>query len=139
MDLKAIGRRIKIAREQKGLTQEALAELVDLTPMHISVIERGFKPTKLETFCRIANVLGVSADTLLQDVIDCSANSVPSELDTLLKDLPAKERRKIYIASKLISMPITKMAKPASKQSKDCLLVFFSHNSTDFDKPLSLL
>lgn len=65
MDLKAIGRRIKIAREQKGLTQEALAELVDLTPMHISVIERGFKPTKLETFCRIANVLGVSADTLL--------------------------------------------------------------------------
>ncbi len=96
MDLKAIGRRIKIAREQKGLTQETLAELVDLTPMHISVIERGFKPTKLETFCRIANVLGVSADTLLQDVIDCSANSVPSELDTLLKDLPAKERRKIY-------------------------------------------
>ena len=51
MDLKAIGRHIKIAREQKGLTQEALAELVDLTPMHISVIERGFKPTKLETFC----------------------------------------------------------------------------------------
>ena len=50
MDLKAIGRRIKIAREQKGLTQEALAELLDLTPMHISVIERGFKPTKLETF-----------------------------------------------------------------------------------------
>ena len=96
MDLKAIGRRIKIAREQKDLTQEALAELVDLTPMHISVIERGFKPTKLETSCRIANVLGVSADTLLQDVIDCSANSVPSELDTLLKDLPAKERRKIY-------------------------------------------
>jgi transcriptional regulator with XRE-family HTH domain len=96
MDLKAIGRRIKIAREQKGLTQEALAELVDLTPMHISVIERGFKPTKLETFCRIANVLGVSADTLLQDVIDCSAASVPSELDDLLKDLPIKERRKIY-------------------------------------------
>ena len=96
MDLKAIGRRIKIAREQKGLTQEALAELVDLTPMHISVIERGFKPTKLETFCRIANILGVSADTLLQDVIDCSAASVLSELDDLLKDLPIKERRKIY-------------------------------------------
>ena len=96
MDLKAIGRRIKIAREQKGLTQEALAELLDLTPMHISVIERGFKPTKLETFCRIANVLGVSADTLLQDVIDCSAASVPSGLDDLLKDLPIKERRKIY-------------------------------------------
>ena len=137
MDLKAIGRRIKIAREQKGLTQEALAELVDLTPMHISVIERGFKPTKLETFCRIANVLGVSADTLLQDVIDCSAASVPSELDDLLKDLPIKERRKIYHCVK--AYIITKMAKPASKQSKDCLLAFFLHHSTDFDIPPDIL
>ena len=137
MDLKAIGRRIKIAREQKDLTQEALAELVDLTPMHISVIERGFKPTKLETFCRIANVLGVSADTLLQDVIDCSAASVPSELDDLLKDLPIA---KSTAASKPISRLTTKKTNPTSKQSpKDCLLVFFSHNSTDFDKPFSLL
>lgn len=46
MDLKAIGRRIKAAREAKGLTQEALAELVNLSPMHVSVIERGYKPTK---------------------------------------------------------------------------------------------
>lgn len=45
MDLKAIGRRIKAAREAKGLTQEALAELVNLSPMHVSVIERGYKPT----------------------------------------------------------------------------------------------
>ena len=96
MDMKAIGRRINAAREAKGLTQEALAELVDLTPMHVSVIERGYKPTKMDTFCNIANALDVSADTLLQDVIDHSADSIPSDLDDLLKDLPAKERRKIY-------------------------------------------
>ena len=101
MDLKAVGKRIKAAREQKGLTQEALAELVNLSPMHVSVIdvsviERGFKPTKMDTFCNIANALDVSADTLLQDVIDHSADSVPSDLDDLMKGLPAKERRKIY-------------------------------------------
>ncbi len=60
MDLKAVGKRIKAAREQKGLTQEALAELVNLSPMHVSVIERGFKPTKMDTFCNIANALDVS-------------------------------------------------------------------------------
>ena len=43
MNQKAIGRRIKNAREKKHLTQEQLAELVDLSPMHISVIERGAK------------------------------------------------------------------------------------------------
>lgn len=111
MDLKAVGKRIKAAREQKGLTQEALAELVNLSPMHVSVIERGFKPTKMDTFCNIANALDVSADTLLQDVIDHSADSVPSDLDDLMKGLPAKEQAAKYTtASKRILKPTMKTA-----------------------------
>lgn len=43
MNQKAIGRRIKAAREKKGMTQEQLAEWVELSPMHVSVIERGVK------------------------------------------------------------------------------------------------
>ena len=70
MDQKAIGRRIKAARERKGLTQEELAEEVDLSPMHVSVIERGVKLPKLETLINIANALDVSADVLLQDVVN---------------------------------------------------------------------
>ena len=48
MDLKAVGQRIKAAREAKNLTQEELAALVNLSPTHVSVIERGLKVTKLE-------------------------------------------------------------------------------------------
>ena len=59
MDLSAIGSRIKAARERKHLTQEDLAAIVDLSPTHISVIERGVKPPKLETFVNIANALNV--------------------------------------------------------------------------------
>ena len=47
MDLKAVGQRIKSAREAKNLTQEELAALVNLSPTHVSVIERGLKVTKL--------------------------------------------------------------------------------------------
>ena len=43
MDLKAVGQRIKAAREAKNLTQEELAALVSLSPTHVSVIERGLK------------------------------------------------------------------------------------------------
>ena len=43
MDAQAVGQRIKAAREAKGLTQEGLAALVDLSPTHVSVIERGLK------------------------------------------------------------------------------------------------
>lgn len=41
MNLKAVGQRIKQAREVKGLTQEQLAEKVNLSASHMSVIERG--------------------------------------------------------------------------------------------------
>ena len=36
MDLKAVGQRIKSAREAKNLTQEELAALVNLSPTHVS-------------------------------------------------------------------------------------------------------
>ena len=54
MNQKAVGRRIKTARERKKLTQEQLAEMVNLSPMHVSVIERGVKLPKLETLINIA-------------------------------------------------------------------------------------
>ena len=65
MDLCAIGSRIKAAREKAGMTQEDLAAALEMSPTHISVIERGVKAPKLETLVNIANVLKVSSDMLL--------------------------------------------------------------------------
>lgn len=76
MDLKAVGQRIKMAREAKGLTQEDLAAMVELSPTHVSVIERGLKAAKLDTFVAIANALEVSADSLLIDVVAHSVTGV---------------------------------------------------------------
>lgn len=95
MDLSAIGKRIKEARERKHMTQEELAELTDLSPTHISVIERGVKMPKLDTFIVIANELGVSADTLLQDVVEMSVEGSANELTASVLKLPENERRKI--------------------------------------------
>lgn len=60
MDLKAVGQRIKAAREAKNLTQEELAALVNLSPTHVSVIERGLKVTKLDTFRLNHKFCGIS-------------------------------------------------------------------------------
>ncbi len=100
MDQKAIGHRIKLAREQCGLTQEELAEILDMSPMHISVLERGAKPPKLETLVNIANALRVSADTLLQDVVDCSSESFHAQSVAELMELPYEERTRIINAIK---------------------------------------
>lgn len=52
MDAKAVGQRIKTAREKKNLTQEDLAALVDISPTHVSVIERGTKNPTNGYLCR---------------------------------------------------------------------------------------
>ena len=98
MNQKAIGRRIKTARENKRLTQEQLAELVDLSPMHVSVIERGVKLPKLETLINIANVLDVPADVLLQDVVNNQTKLCASEASELINQLPREDQRRVLAA-----------------------------------------
>lgn len=102
MNLKAIGTRIKEAREAKGLTQEQLAEIVGLSSTHISVIERGVKAPKLETFIEIANALDVTSDSLLLDVLDNSLQITATELSEQIKRLPPKEQRKILKAVRVL-------------------------------------
>lgn len=93
MDWKAMGKRIKAAREASGMTQEELADAINMSSMHISVIERGVKPPKLETFIQIANILHVSADEILEDVIECAIPARANRLSDLLEDLPQKEQK----------------------------------------------
>lgn len=100
MDLKAVGLRIKTAREAKGLTQENLAALVDLSSTHISVIERGMKTVRLDTFVAIANALDVSADTLLVDVVTHPVNGLANGLPEAIRTLPPDEQKRLMKALK---------------------------------------
>ncbi len=100
MDMKAVGMRIKEAREAKKLTQEDLAAIVDLSPTHVSVIERGLKVVKLDKFVAIANALDVSADSLLVDVVVHSIDGTAGELPEAFKELPLEERKRCLRAIK---------------------------------------
>ena len=95
MDGKAVGRRIKEAREKRHLTQEELAARIDISPTHVSVIERGTKIPRLDTFVAIANALEVSGDALLLDVVDHASESQASDLSAALEGLPWEEKRRI--------------------------------------------
>ncbi len=69
IDIHNIGKRMKKSRNNANLTQEQLAEKVNISTNYLSSIERGDKIPRLETFVKIANALNVSADELLMDVI----------------------------------------------------------------------
>lgn len=40
MDTKAVGKRISLCRDRAGMTQAALAVIIDCTPQHVSAMER---------------------------------------------------------------------------------------------------
>ena len=96
MNSASIGKRIRTCREQKGWTQQAFAEKVGISIAYTGMIERGEKIPKLETFIRIANVLEVSADLLLADVIKAQPFSDTSARAEVVNSLSKESRERSY-------------------------------------------
>ena len=91
MDIAAIGKNIRKYRKENGMTQDELAEMAGLSTNYIGSVERGEKTPSLESFISIVNALGVSADLLLCDVIDCGYKVKASVLsEKMAKTSPAK-------------------------------------------------
>lgn len=70
IDYQDMGRRIRDIRLAKGITQEQLANAIDVGVTHISHIETGAAAPSLKTFVGIVNALGCSADELLCRDVD---------------------------------------------------------------------
>ncbi len=62
LDFKAIGLKIRERRLEKGITQEHIANKLDVNPSHISNIERGRANPSLTAIVKIANILDCSVD-----------------------------------------------------------------------------
>jgi transcriptional regulator with XRE-family HTH domain len=61
MDIKEmIGARIKEIRAKNGLTQEAVAERMDISPKYLSSIERGKENPTLNTLIKLSESLEVN-------------------------------------------------------------------------------
>ena len=103
MDMIAIGSKIKEARERAHLTQEELAEIIDISSTHMSVIERGVKTPKLDTFVKIVKALNLSADALLLDGMDQVNDSIVAELAVRIGRLPEKEQNRILNAIRALT------------------------------------
>ena len=100
MDTKTIGERISIAREERCMSQQRLANAASCTASYISSIERGEKAPNLETFVSIASALRVPADVLLQDVLPDWWENWEKEIDRVLA--PLLPHNRAYIKSQII-------------------------------------
>lgn len=60
-----MGRRIRLRRRELGLTQNKLAELLEVSNNHLSAIENGREKPSLEKFVQICELLQTTPDFLL--------------------------------------------------------------------------
>lgn len=82
--LDEVGKRVMERRKKLGLTQEALAEMSDLTTQFVSYAESGKRAMRPENLMKIAAALGVSTDYLLTgDIIDKDKLLLSDKLDKL--------------------------------------------------------
>lgn len=92
MDYVALGQRIRKERCKLNLTQEKLAEDVDLTPAYIGQIERGERKVTLEKLVTIVNRLGVTVDYVISDSLTIEASEYDNLLESILKDRSVEEK-----------------------------------------------
>jgi transcriptional regulator with XRE-family HTH domain len=60
-----LGERVRALREQRGLSQGQLAELVSTHPQSLSQVERGIRSLTLQQVVKLSRALKVSTDEIL--------------------------------------------------------------------------
>lgn len=92
IDYQQIGMRIKRCRAAANITQEKLAELLDVSPGYVSRIERGTRWVNLERLSEIAALLGVPTAALLADTDETPQSAYEKDLLPLAAKLTEENR-----------------------------------------------
>ena len=83
--LRIVGRRLKVLRKQRGLSQEKLAEMVGKSVDAISSIERGVSTPLLETVYDLSVVLGVRLFDLYREEDEgLGVDELPTDVQELV-------------------------------------------------------
>jgi transcriptional regulator with XRE-family HTH domain len=90
-----LGIRIKELRKIQGLSQERLADIVDLDPKYVSFIECGRNAPSLETMENIARALGVEIKDLFEFAHLQAGGVKIEEIEQLLAGADEEKKRMI--------------------------------------------
>lgn len=95
VDFKLIGERIKKKRKQTGLTQEQLAEKIDVTVGYVSQCERGISKINLEKLSEISDALKCDLSYFVSGSTINGENYLVDELIQKYSLLTPKQKKQI--------------------------------------------
>lgn len=93
IDKVELGKKLREARNNAGLTQEALAEKAEIGVMYLGEIERGVKMPSLRIFIKIIDALDISSDYILRDVLPSGKEYVLDDVTEKLSQLTPQQRK----------------------------------------------
>ena len=96
IDYNAIGYRIRKVRCQKGLTQEQLAELCDLSSVYIGYVENAKRQVGLTSLTSIANALNTGLDYLI-----CGEN-ICENMNSVLQGCTETQKQIIFLIAESV-------------------------------------
>ncbi len=94
--LQLFGRRLKELRKRRKLTQEQLAELVDLDPKQICRIENGSCFTTFDTLEKIAKVFDLKIHDLFYSEYKKPKDALIKEMNEIFLDASDEDIELIY-------------------------------------------
>ncbi|BDF08250.1 MAG: helix-turn-helix domain-containing protein [Emergencia timonensis] len=100
LNYEAIGRRIRTARKEEKLTQENLAEKMDISVAHVSGMENGNTGIGIQTLVKASNVLHVSVDWLLHDNLDEYTINFETEIRNILSGCSEDQKKALLVLLK---------------------------------------
>ena len=91
MDYYKIGQNIRRYRKSMGLTQEQLAEMINISVPHMNHIETGITKLSLQVLVDISDALKVSTNDLLSDNVVLSRERRYEEIRSILEQCDDRE------------------------------------------------
>ena len=92
LNYERIGVHIRVMRKKRGLSQENLAEMTEMSTKYISHIETAKKNASLESIVKIADALGITVDRLLYGVQRNDKTAYEPELHEVISDCNSYEK-----------------------------------------------
>ena len=87
----SIGSTIKRLRREKNITQEQLAEMLDISVKHCSAVERGISSLSTEKYISLCNIFNTSLDYLIRGYPFDYSCQIPPFLNELFYNADEKE------------------------------------------------
>lgn len=132
-----IGKRLKEARERKGLTQRELAKMVGVTGPAITNYENEVSHPKEQVMYALIDALGVDPNFLFQDCVDIGTKRAPSLSDRAIRIARTFDRLDDWGKRQVQAVADNELSRCTEQAAADEPPEIIYLNMPEFDQPMS--